>query len=193
MGNEDRRRFFRIEDRIKLNLRRVSAGEAGGAAPTRRPVDVLSDIDRRMATIIAAARVQAPAVAELAELLNRKLDHLIETLQLGEELVQRAGFREHEVSLSACGIAFGNSEAFASGESVALEMLLPPDETRLRLVAQVVRCTPRDTGAYQLLLDFTGIGAEQQEFLIQYIVRRQSQILQQLREAREARGQPPGR
>jgi c-di-GMP-binding flagellar brake protein YcgR len=57
----------------------------------------------------------------------------------------------------------------------------------MHLLARVVRCTPKDGGGYQLLLDFAGISEEDQEQLIQYIVRRQSQFLQQLREQRDVR------
>jgi hypothetical protein len=50
-----------------------------------------------------------------------------------------------------------------------------------------VKITPRPDGGYDLKADFAAIPAEDQEFLIQYIMRRQSQLLQQMREERELR------
>lgn len=183
-SDRDRRRFFRIEDRLPLSLRRVEAGEER-ARP--RTADAMVEIDRRLKVLIGAARVQAPAVAELAELLNRKLDHVVQTLELSEELAQRAAFREHAVNLSACGMALTAGDFHEAGTRLAIEMLIPPNATRLAVLARVVRCDARETGGYELKLDFSGIGAEDQEFLIQYIMRRQSQYLQQLREERETR------
>ena len=193
MNNQDRRRFFRIDDRLLLALRRVAdAGDA--SARGARTADALIEIDRRLKVLIASARVQAPAMAELAELLNRKLDQVVETLQLSEELAQRAAFREYELNLSACGAALVTGESFAPGERLAMEILFPPDDERLQVAARVVRCVPRDGGGSVLYLDFAGIAAEDQEFLIQYIVRRQGQFLQQMRTQRDEReARPPAR
>ncbi|MFM7275929.1 MAG: PilZ domain-containing protein [Gammaproteobacteria bacterium] len=187
MSGQDRRRFFRIDDRLHLRLSRVLAGESVEAAP--RDNEVMQEIDRRLKVLINAARLQAPAVAELAELLNRKLDHVVQTLELSEELAQRAAFREHTVNLSASGIALSTAEIYESGEMLALEMLLPPNATNFALRARVVKSTPRDGGGCDLKLDFAGIRPEDQEFLVQYILRRQGQFLQRMREERE---QPPG-
>lgn len=182
---QDRRRFFRLDDQLQMSLRRATEDEQRGARA--RGSDVMADVDRRLGVLIAAARVQAPAVAELAELLNRKLDHVIQTLELNEELAQRASFREYAVNLSACGMALSCGERFEPGEKMVVEILLPPNATRLALQARAVKVTPRPDGGYDLKADFAGIEAEDQEFLIQYIMRRQSQLLQQMREERELR------
>jgi hypothetical protein len=182
---QDRRRFFRLDDQLQMSLRRATEDEQRGARA--RGSDVMADVDRRLGVLIAAARVQAPAVAELAELLNRKLDHVIQTLELNEELAQRASFREYAVNLSACGMALSCGERFEPGEKMVVEILLPPNATRLVLQARAVKVTPRPDGGYDLKADFAGIEAEDQEFLIQYIMRRQSQLLQQMREERELR------
>lgn len=185
MNAQDRRRFFRIDDRLQLALHRFADDVTAGVTEQRS--ETMIAIDRRLRVLIDSARLQAPAVAELAELLNRKLEHVLDTLRLHEELAQRAAFREHEVNLSACGMALATSEHYDSGARLAAELLLPPAATPLRLLARVVRCAPKDGGGYRLLLDFAGIREEDQEQLIQYIVRRQSQFLQQLREQRETR------
>lgn len=186
MNNQDRRRFFRLDDRLQLSMRRVEDAERG-VIRSARAADAMVEIDRRLKVLIASARVQAPAVAELAELLNRKLDHVIETLQLSEELAQRAAYREYEINLSACGASLQLNEHFEPGERLVLDILFPPGDQRLQVMAGVVRCPAKDGGGYVLYLDFAGISDEDQEFLIQYIVRRQGQLLQQMREQRDTR------
>lgn len=183
---QDRRRFFRLDDQLQMSLRRATVEEQSGGMRARES-DVMAEADRRLGVLIAAARVQAPAVAELAELLNRKLDHVIQTLQLNEELAQRASFREYAVNLSACGMALSCGERFEPGERLVVEILFPPNATRLVLSARSVKCTSRPDGGFDLKADFAGIAAEDHEFLIQYIMRRQSQLLAQMREERELR------
>ena len=184
MKQQDRRRFFRIDDRLQIAVQRAAA-LAEGAERAERAADALGEIDRRLKVLIGSARLQAPAVAELADLLNRKLDHVIETLQLSEEIAQRAAFREYELNLSACGAALHTREQFEPGELLNLTIIFPPNEQHLVLRSRAVRCAMKEGGGYVLYLDFTGIVAEDQEFLIQYIIRRQGQYLQQLREQRE--------
>jgi len=188
---QDRRRFFRIDDRLLLSVRRVSAEEAAGAetgAADLRAAGVLADLDRRIATIVNAARLQAPAVAELAELLNKKLDHVVATLGLSEELAQRAMFHEQQVNISASGLGFESDELFEPDEMLQVDVLFPPSNARLTLRARVVRCIAGEQGEPNLVqLEFAELGNQDQEFLIQYILRRQGQFLQQLREARDIR------
>ena len=180
---QDRRRFFRIDDQLRLDIRRTAAEarERGGDAA----VSEMARIDRRIELIINAARVQAPAVAELGELLNEKLNRVLEMVGMDEELAMRMQFPERKVNLSACGLGVTLDLEFRAGEEVEIEMLLAPAETRLRLGARVVRCVARDQGGYLLHLDFTGVRPEEQEVLIQYILRRQNAWLQDLRNERK--------
>lgn len=186
----DRRRFFRIDDRLLLSLRRVAEEAPASTGNNLRGSGALQDIDRRILSIIAAARVQAPAVAELAEQLNRKLDHVIDTLQLSEELSERAAYREHQVNLSACGLAMHTAQHFEPTEQLLLQLRFSSGEARLQLLARVVSCEPREEGDFLLHLDFAGISPDDQEFLIQYIMRRQGSYLQELREQRDQQPAP---
>ena len=189
MSANDRRRFFRIDDRLLLSIRRLSDEQTmPQSAGVLRGSARMLEIERRITAIINAARLQAPAVAELGELLNRKLDQVIDTLQLSEDLVQRASFREHDVNLSACGLAMSSQDCYENGEQLVVVIGFLPAQTRLQVLARVVSCTAGEQGNYLLHLDFVGISNEDQEFLIQYIVRRQSSFLQKLREERDSRG-----
>lgn len=184
----DRRRFFRIDDRLRLAVRRVPGVDAvAGKGRDLRGDEFLAGIDRGIDAIIAAARVQAPAVGELAQLLNRKLDYVIE--RLGQIETPRAGLplAEHEVSISACGIGLQSAERYEAGETLQVELMLPPEDTRLCVPARVVRCRDATPGNHLLQLDFAGMDHDDQELLIRFILRRQGQFLQGLREQRDAR------
>ncbi len=193
----ERRRFFRIDDTLELYCEALSDEQVRDTAATMQPTeaqDVLAGFDRQIQTVIEAARVQAPAVANLAEMLNRKLNYVISTLGISEELVERMAFRARHVNLSACGIGFDSDTAYETGQRVRLEMRLQPNNLHLVVLAKVVACERlvdgRDGLDYNLRLNFTDMSSADQELLIQHIVRRQGQQLQELREQREA---DPGR
>lgn len=61
MSGQDRRRFFRIDDRLHLRLSRVLAGESVEAAP--RDNEVMQEIDRRLKVLINAALPALPPAA----------------------------------------------------------------------------------------------------------------------------------
>ena len=84
----ERRRFFRIDDRMELYCERLSEDQAQDAKAILEPTDaqaMLASFDRQIQTIIESARVQAPAVASLAEMLNRKMNFIISALDIGSE------------------------------------------------------------------------------------------------------------
>lgn len=181
-NGSERRRFFRIDDRLRLALRRIDAGGSTHAFDT----EALVDIDRRLGEIVAAARVQAPAVAELAELLSGKIDLVIAASGCADGSAVRDAFVEYEVDISACGLGLATRERFEADEQLLVELLLPPGPTRLRVPSRVVRCADTPDGERRLQIDFTGIDPRDQELLVQFILRRQGMYLQRLREQREA-------
>nr|MBP9033274.1 PilZ domain-containing protein [Pseudomonadales bacterium] len=87
----------------------------------------------------------------------------------------------------ACGIGLQSTERYEAGETLQVELALPPEDTRLCVPARVVRCREAAQGKCLLQLDFAGLGHDEQEILIRFILRRQGQFLQGLREQREER------
>ena len=67
-------------------------------------------------------------------------------------------------------------------------MVLLPDNKRLLTPARVIACEPQDNG-YYVRMDYVDLGAADQEYLIQHIVKRQGDLLREARELaeREAR------
>ena len=188
----ERRRYFRLDDDMELHCERLSAEQADDASKALAPTDaqaMLASFDRQIQTIIESARVQAPAVASLAEMLNRKMNFIIATLDIDHELMERATFQSNHVSLSACGISFGSDVTYETDEKLRLEMRLQPNDVTLVVLARVVDCErltePTPEHQYSLRLTFDGISPADQELLIQYIVRRQSMLLQEDRVRRE--------
>lgn len=191
---EERRRFFRIDDSMRVAYRCLGSEEARVFARQAREqggnFDYAANFDNRIQTLLDACRVQAPIAAEVLDLLNKKLNFIVQQLDIDNGLMQSIAYTMKPVNISACGMAFAVTEKLPAGQAVQLDMLLHPSELHVMTMARVIACEPIDNteaGAvdeqgeqqYFLRLDFVEINNTDQELLIQHIVKRQSALFKQ--------------
>jgi hypothetical protein len=92
------------------------------------------------------------------------------------------------VSLSACGVAFPAQEKASVDDPIWLEVVLRPIHTRVVTTGRVVGCERFGDDPqfpYYLRVDLNNVSVEDQESLIQHVIRRESQLLKEQRERRE--------
>ena len=190
---EERRRFFRINDDVGISWRKLGTEEAKAFARQTREqsgqFDLASNFDNRIQTLIDACKIQTPLAAELIDLLNKKMNFIIQQMDVDSELIHRIAFTQQVVNISACGIAFPCDSALKKNDYVQLDLQLLPSQLQLVVLAKVVDCNklPEDQmvdgQTHFLRLNFDEIGSNDQEMLIQHIVKRQSSQLKQQRTA----------
>lgn len=183
MYQQERRRFFRIEDSLGVSYQRISDAEAKQHQTLQQnnaQLHALDGFESRIRSLIEASRVQAPIVAELIDLMNKKLNLLITHLEIDQGLLMHTPNTLHDVNISACGMAFQLDEAVPEGDRLLIELQLLPDDTRLQIVARSVGCLAKGDG-YYIRLEFHDMAVDDQELLIQHIVRCQSRLLSQAR------------
>jgi c-di-GMP-binding flagellar brake protein YcgR len=190
---EERRRYFRIDDSIGISYRRMSAEEAEAfirqAGEQGGEFDIAANFDNRIETLVDACRIQSPLAAELVDLINKKLNFVIQQMDINSELINQISYTLRAVNVSACGMAFECDEVFEKGQILQLDIMLHPSELRLVALVEVVDCSAHITGSnpqqseggYFVRLNFTKINSHDQELLIQHIVKRQSLLLKQRR------------
>lgn len=189
MSANERRRFFRIDDRLELRLIKhvdEAAEDTITSLSSARASEIMRDLDERISDSIDAVRVLSPECSELCDLINRKLDFIVDALEISEEIARQLDFRQEEVNISACGLALDTRQRLAPGDEVTLDIRFPPNSVEMHIEAQVVRSIESRPGYFTVFLDFVDLSNDDQEFLIQYVVRRQSVFLQRLREQRDA-------
>jgi len=184
---DERRRYFRIEDIIGINFELLGSEEAKLFAHKSSEhganFDYASHFDNRIQTLLETSRLQTPVAAELLDLLNKKLNFIIQQLNIEPEMAHKLAPDLRSASISACGIAFASKDALTSGQLVKLDMVLHPSELHVVAMAKVVKCTeipPGDiTGGrgYFLRMDLVEINPNDQELIIQHVVKRQSSQL----------------
>lgn len=178
---DEKRRYFRINDSVGVAYRLIGGEEARVIeqdARSARSYNFAANFDNRIASLLEACRIQSPIAAELIDLVNKKLNFLISHLDLDADLMHQVAFKLRQVNISACGIAFAVDEALNPGQSLQLDIQLQPSGNTISALARVVACEPLEnegdqSAGYFLRLNYDQIATEDQELLIQHIVKRQ--------------------
>ncbi|MCB0386018.1 MAG: PilZ domain-containing protein [Bdellovibrionales bacterium] len=196
----ERRRYFRVTDQVLMSYQVVNdlsvkaytrGGASGGAVRNAQALQALNQIEEKLAQRMIKLQSDHPELAEIVSLLNQKINLLVEGKERESEGTEQDK-RALNVNVSACGIAFPAEESLKVGSLLVLQMTLTLSYITLSLSAQVVGVDPLsgglDTGGGESFLiraDFVEISEVDQELLVQHVLKRQSEQLKALREARE--------
>ncbi|MAZ87429.1 MAG: hypothetical protein CL693_07280 [Cellvibrionaceae bacterium] len=186
-ASADRRRFFRINDNVGVHYRILKESELNQRIDSLiNPTDtitLLSDYNKQIDTLLSQVVIKDPTVGELLGVLNKKVNCVIQQLELESRITQKLVHKVQEVNISACGMALAVEEALETGTVVDLELMLLPGRYLVHCHGVVVATAPANEGdGFHTRVDFTGMSPEDQELLIQHIVKRQGVLLKALRD-----------
>ncbi len=181
---EERRRYFRIDDEIVLIFKEVGEGvvpnpekfeneEILDAFSLSSALDVLTQESR---VHLKKLERRQPDVAEIFKNLERKIDLIVQNLLVNE--TQPSDRATQAVNISAAGIAFDADNALEPGAVIQLKMILPPSLVALMAYGKVVYCNKNaneDSFGHRIGVDFLSLREQDRELLIRYIVKRQIQ------------------
>ena len=180
-AEQERRRYFRIEDDVALSWEAIEESDVilRKAELRRKRMtqgDRLRDTERDLQLLIDKLRIQNPEFARAIELLNVKFSTL---KALHEEAFLPAGSKKRitRVDISACGVSFRTDERLLPGRKVVLDITLLPTDMVIECIAEVVGCEEDGENAWVLRFDFLDIPPEDEEVLVQHMVKRQGKIL----------------
>lgn len=142
----DRRDFFRIEDRIGLEYKRICPDNTCDGNPFTE--DHLYNLRSELKRLDQEFRNQLPLLAErdrttasLLKSLNGKVDTLARIMAFEQNPLQPEHWQE--VTLSEGGVSFAvASGELSQGDRLALRLTLPPELYRPQAEATVVEVTP---------------------------------------------------
>ncbi len=194
----EKRRFVRVSDRLLLAIRTTEdAGtqqkqlEAYGQLNDKDTLPIchqVKAIDDSLSLILHKLGDKMPNTSKAIALLNKKLDlivHHVLKSEIGDE------HQEQEVSISAAGLGFSSSTPYICNDLITLDIMLQPTPYRIITQARVVSCNQAtddaslSTPLYFIRTEFEHLGKENEEVIIQHVIRRQSVILKQQRLMRE--------
>lgn len=174
---QERRRFFRLNDEVVLDVFRISQEEyekhCQGLIGTHSE---LEQLERDIVAQLHLLRTTQPAIGQVLELLNRKInllnqDKLVTPTQLPAE--------KTTINLSACGASFYTDENLQDATWLLVSLQLQPANITLSIPSTLISCNQaaHENGAYLVRVDFSGIRETDQELLLQHLFQLQARQL----------------
>lgn len=183
MTQQERRRYVRIDDRLLINIRQGDSPDASVTPPFENHAYQFQYLDNQVSMSLSRVRSKQTDLAEVLSLLNQKINIAFQASlkQQGNEF-----YAYMDVSISACGISAPCDLAFSAGDKVWVSLLLPPFNSPIN-TAGVVVPADENNPSDQVRIDFVELGVDQEETLIQYVIRRQNDQLVAARKEKDNR------
>jgi c-di-GMP-binding flagellar brake protein YcgR len=188
---DDRRQYFRINDKVSLKYRVVQGIDINTEIiRTEHEQNNLAEIKNAFNCIEAKiiskmGRVEevSPLVAEILGLYDKKLS-LIENMIMHNDDKENSITETQQVNLSASGMSFESNTPINDDVKLKMELILFPEYQFIPLYARVVDCKKKmDDNLYRftIAVEFVGICESDQETIMQHVFSKQSATLKKER------------
>ncbi len=192
---DDRRKYFRINDKVSLKYRVVQGIDIETEIKrTEHEKNNLSEMKNAFNSIEAKiiskmSRVEevSPLVAEILGLFDKKLS-LMQNMIMQNNDKENSITETQRVNLSASGMSFESNTPINDDVNLKMELILYPEYQFIPLYARVVDCKKKmDDNLYRfnIAVEFIGIGESDQEVIMQHVLNRQSKQLKKKRGEQE--------
>jgi len=174
-ASADRRDFYRINDRIGLEIRRQVATESPSGQPfDGSHVEVLRAefrrLDQDVRSQLANLAERDRLLTSLIKSLNGKVDTLARIMAFEQNPLQPEDWKD--VTLSEGGLSFySRSENYALGEHLAMRMTLPPELYQPVATARVLSVEPLEDGGSSIHTGFVDIHDHDRQQIARHVLR----------------------
>jgi len=170
----DRRDFYRISDRIGLEIRR-HAPDSQETSPFHgshletlraefRRLD--QDVKSQLANLAERDRL----LTSLIKAINGKLDTLARIMAFEQNPLQPEDWQQ--ITLSEGGLSFNATvNDYAVGEIFHLRLTLPPELYQPVATARIISIEPDENGGYQAHSEFTDIHDHDRQQIARHVLR----------------------
>lgn len=178
LDEEDRREYYRIEDRIALEISPLSAAEAlepellQDDSPLFNLLSELHLSDFESQHLLRQLSDKDRTLAAFLRAQNKRLDLL--SAVVAQTLIGTVG-EPQPVIISEGGIEFDQAQPLDPGTRVKVKMVLMPRAHGLLLRGRVVHCDVRPEGGVEIGIEFTEMTDAQRQLLARHILQRQQQ------------------
>lgn len=179
-GEGERREYFRITDRLLVEVREIDYEESLELGKNLQQCDLLPDSENDS----ASRSFRPPAfdrneLYEFLEVLDRKLNTILELLLKKDERF----YNEYaDVNISAAGLRYRSEKHLPEGAYVDLRIVLPYfPNPRIAAVGMVVRSSRSETeecrDAWETAIKFVAISERHRDVLINYVFAKEREQL----------------
>lgn len=192
--SSERRRYFRIRDNALVKYHIV---QSDMVETERRNVHLsqikaentraaLFGLETQLQDVLDTVRRSDPSVFEALELINRKIN-LLERIVSVDNAPASAGERQahepKEINLSGGGMAITAEGPIAIDANLAIDLVLLPNNDPMQVFGRVVGCRETEGNECVISIVFEEIRPEDQDRLVQHVLRRQSEELRLARQS----------
>lgn len=171
----ERRDYFRIEDRVGLEIRRLAP--TGPAEEHAFDDNHLKSLKAEFRRLDQDVKSQLSSLAErdrlltgLIKSLNGKLDMLARIMAFEQNPLQPEDWRD--VTLSEGGLSFISSDSeWHTGDRLAIRLTLPPELFQLQATTRVIGITPATGGHNTLHTEFEHISEGDRQQIARHVMR----------------------
>lgn len=188
--NQERRRFFRIEDTVNLFYKVIDEETVSELSYVSDDVLSNSSLAAVLDAISQEARIigfrlekREPEIFEYLKLMDAKINMVAQAV-----MMQGNQFGEHDtrdVNISASGLAFHTDEELKAGQFLEIKMMLTSCMAVIVVYAKVVYSLydeDNEESPYHVGVDYINMKDEDRELLIKHVVKKQ---MQQIRESKQ--------
>ncbi len=191
MEHDERRRFFRINDKLYLHCQIISATDVKSSFVsddilTNFSLSVVLDMmNEDTRKLLPRIEQSDPPVAEYLAVLDKKFDLLSQYIIRQSTEPKDDPLRQ--VNISASGVAFESRDKFKIKDNLELKILLPYCKSVVVVCAEVVNIRQntslkKNIRPFFVAVKFLNLKSQDQELLIKYVVKRQ---MEQIREVKQ--------
>ena len=171
----ERRDFYRIEDRIGLEIRKLAPdtpldGNVFDGDHLESLKAEFRRLDQDVKSQLASLAEKDRLLTGLLKSLNGKLDTLARIMAFEQNPLQPEDWQE--VTLSEGGLSFSSSTpAWQPGDRIAVRMTLPPELFQPRAIAHVIEVHPDSSGGARVHTEFARIDDGDRQQIARHVMR----------------------
>lgn len=180
MQEQDRRKFFRIEHQVSIELKLISEEEFG-ANPTPVQFEVspyflllteLQALDTDREHLLRKIAEKDGQIASYLEILNNKIQAIARAVAAGG--IDLDSLMSQEVNLSEGGVMFEYDTQLKSDQYLAIKLIFPESCIGLLLYGKTTRIIPLENGKFKTGVEFLRMPESCRTLLARQVMRLQS-------------------
>lgn len=196
MQEQDRRKFFRIDHQVSLELKPISKNEMNRhpspaqfeVSPYFLLLSQLQALDTESEHLLHKVAEKDSNTAIVLKQMQKKIDTIARAIATNN--IDTTKIVSQEINLSEGGMMFEHPEELALGTFLAIKLIFPEISVGLLLYAKVCRVIPLENDRYKIGIEFIRLSENCRLLLARQIMLLQSRQRQREKHALENADNP---
>ncbi len=187
-SNNDKRKYFRIDDIALLSYRVVSWSEVRSSQKQDSSLPVnkltikanLDRLSREMQPLYNIIKSSSPNIAQYLATLDSKISLLSQYLVEDDEAEN--DIKPQQVNIGAGGLSFIADKHVVTGAMLEIQMKLQPGNMAIFSYARVISCTPLEADAeqqdYKIAVEFEFMNDDVRDLITRHVLAKERALIE---------------